>query len=171
MFPHRGAKENGDFKLMASLRKRVQLFIPLILTQSPEVLFQSFSNICQNTVRYCKIYQDKYLDQYYYLLHYYIIVRVGSTKLLKRSGMILFEERINVYFNEATGGRYVPRAVLMDLEPGDGFEKLQLLESKQVAHLQHDVEQHILTFPNAGFSEVSPRISLLTPCLLETSFV
>ena len=37
--------------------------------------------------------------------------------------MIFFEERINVYFNEATGGRYVPRAVLMDLEPGDGFEK------------------------------------------------
>lgn len=27
-------------------------------------------------------------------------------------------ERINVYFNEATGGRYVPRSVLMDLEPG-----------------------------------------------------
>ncbi|PSC72040.1 tubulin beta chain [Micractinium conductrix] len=27
-------------------------------------------------------------------------------------------ERINVYFNEATGGRYVPRAVLLDLEPG-----------------------------------------------------
>jgi tubulin beta len=27
-------------------------------------------------------------------------------------------ERINVYFNEATGGRYVPRAILMDLEPG-----------------------------------------------------
>lgn len=32
--------------------------------------------------------------------------------------MMLSEERINVYFNEATGGRYVPRAVLMDLEPG-----------------------------------------------------
>ena len=31
---------------------------------------------------------------------------------------IFCEERINVYFNEATGGRYVPRAVLMDLEPG-----------------------------------------------------
>ena len=30
----------------------------------------------------------------------------------------LLQERINVYFNEATGGRYVPRAVLMDLEPG-----------------------------------------------------
>jgi len=27
-------------------------------------------------------------------------------------------ERINVYFNEASGGRYVPRAVLVDLEPG-----------------------------------------------------
>ncbi|KAK9324664.1 Tubulin/FtsZ, GTPase domain-containing protein [Lipomyces orientalis] len=27
-------------------------------------------------------------------------------------------ERLNVYFNEATGGKYVPRAVLVDLEPG-----------------------------------------------------
>ncbi|KAJ6742245.1 TUBULIN BETA-2 CHAIN [Salix viminalis] len=27
-------------------------------------------------------------------------------------------ERINVYYNEAGSGRYVPRAVLMDLEPG-----------------------------------------------------
>jgi len=27
-------------------------------------------------------------------------------------------ERINVYFNEAHGGKYVPRAVLVDLEPG-----------------------------------------------------
>merc|ERR1711988_1883563 len=27
-------------------------------------------------------------------------------------------ERINVYYNEATGGRYVPRNVLMDLGPG-----------------------------------------------------
>ena len=27
-------------------------------------------------------------------------------------------ERINVYFNEADAGRYVPRAVLVDLEPG-----------------------------------------------------
>ena len=27
-------------------------------------------------------------------------------------------ERINVYFNEGMGGRYVPRAVLTDLEPG-----------------------------------------------------
>ncbi|OXB72211.1 UNVERIFIED_CONTAM: hypothetical protein H355_014952 [Colinus virginianus] len=27
-------------------------------------------------------------------------------------------ERINVFYNEATGGRFVPRAILMDLEPG-----------------------------------------------------
>jgi len=27
-------------------------------------------------------------------------------------------ERVNVYFNEAQGGKYVPRAVLVDLEPG-----------------------------------------------------
>merc|ERR1712184_231573 len=27
-------------------------------------------------------------------------------------------ERINVYYNEATAGTYVPRAVLVDLEPG-----------------------------------------------------
>merc|ERR1712107_278827 len=27
-------------------------------------------------------------------------------------------ERINVYYNEAIGGKYVPRAVLVDLEPG-----------------------------------------------------
>lgn len=27
-------------------------------------------------------------------------------------------ERINVYFNEGVGGKYVPRAVLVDLEPG-----------------------------------------------------
>merc|ERR1711933_670972 len=27
-------------------------------------------------------------------------------------------ERINVYYNEATGGRYVPRSTLVDLEPG-----------------------------------------------------
>jgi tubulin beta len=27
-------------------------------------------------------------------------------------------ERIDVYYNEASGGKYVPRAVLVDLEPG-----------------------------------------------------
>lgn len=27
-------------------------------------------------------------------------------------------ERIDVYYNEASGGNYVPRAILVDLEPG-----------------------------------------------------
>ena len=27
-------------------------------------------------------------------------------------------ERVNVYYNEAAAGKYVPRAVLIDLEPG-----------------------------------------------------
>lgn len=27
-------------------------------------------------------------------------------------------ERVNVYFNEGASGKYVPRAVLVDLEPG-----------------------------------------------------
>uniref|UniRef100_A0A4W3JRC3 Tubulin beta chain-like n=1 Tax=Callorhinchus milii TaxID=7868 RepID=A0A4W3JRC3_CALMI len=27
-------------------------------------------------------------------------------------------ERINVYYNEAAGDKYVPRAILVDLEPG-----------------------------------------------------
>ncbi|KAI3745914.1 hypothetical protein L6452_08326 [Arctium lappa] len=35
----------------------------------------------------------------------------GSSTDLRRAG-------INVYYNEASSGRYVPRAVLMDLEPG-----------------------------------------------------
>ena len=44
------------------------------------------------------------------------------------------EERINVYFNEATGGRYVPRAVLMDLEPGQSmFESWMCKPTKRVA--------------------------------------
>ena len=36
-------------------------------------------------------------------------------------------ERINVYFNEATGGRYVPRAVLMDLERADEMGRAPLV--------------------------------------------
>merc|ERR1712032_1027570 len=39
-------------------------------------------------------------------------------------------ERINVYYNEASGGKYVPRAVLVDLEPGTGSGMGTLLISK-----------------------------------------
>ena len=45
-------------------------------------------------------------------------------------------ERIHVYYNEATGGRFVPRAILVDLEPGimdsvrsDPFGKLFRLDN------------------------------------------
>lgn len=39
-------------------------------------------------------------------------------KYISEGGSDTQLERINVYYNEASGGRYVPRAVLMDLEPG-----------------------------------------------------
>jgi tubulin beta len=42
---------------------------------------------------------------------------VGPTGFYKGQSDLELE-RINVYFNEATGGRYVPRSVLVDLEPG-----------------------------------------------------
>ena len=72
-----------------------------------------------------------------------MIVQVWKTKLFKKSGMIFFEERINVYFNEATGGRYVPRAVLMDLEPGGGFADCVMSTVQNLSTpLQHDVEEH-----------------------------
>lgn len=31
---------------------------------------------------------------------------------------VLQKERLNVYYTESNGGRYVPRAILIDLEPG-----------------------------------------------------
>ena len=37
---------------------------------------------------------------------------------------ILFELQNRRYYNEATGGRYVPRAILMDLEPGTMVRRL-----------------------------------------------
>lgn len=43
--------------------------------------------------------------------------RLGHLQYCGESDLQL--ERINVYFNEATGGRYVPRAVLLDLVGGE----------------------------------------------------
>ena len=40
------------------------------------------------------------------------------THFFATNSKIFILERINVYYNEATGGKYVPRAVLVDLEPG-----------------------------------------------------
>ena len=39
-------------------------------------------------------------------------------RFFETNSKIWILERINVYYNEATGGKYVPRAVLVDLEPG-----------------------------------------------------
>ena len=78
----------------------------------------------------------------YYIHHYsnsLVLDHAVSQTILND----LDEERINVYFNEATGGRYVPRAVLMDLEPGDGVKTLQvyqLLHSRKLEDLQDSVE-------------------------------
>eukprot|EP01046_Picozoa_sp_COSAG06_P032700 COSAG06_NODE_3288_length_5551_cov_25.524578_1_plen_172_part_10 len=56
------------------------------------------------------------------LLRPLLALAVGSVTALQTATTMLtvaprFSSR-SVYFNEATGGRYVPRAVLMDLEPG-----------------------------------------------------
>ncbi|KAF9977186.1 Tubulin beta-4B chain [Actinomortierella ambigua] len=42
---------------------------------------------------------------------------IDNTGLYKGTSDLQLE-RINVYYNEANGGKYVPRAVLVDLEPG-----------------------------------------------------
>ncbi|CAO3659399.1 unnamed protein product [Umbelopsis vinacea] len=42
-------------------------------------------------------------------------------------------ERINVYYNEGNRGKYVPRAVLVDLEPG----VMNSIRSSKLAHLFH----------------------------------
>ena len=43
---------------------------------------------------------------------------VDFCRFFETNPKIWILERINVYYNEATGGKYVPRAVLVDLEPG-----------------------------------------------------
>ena len=72
------------------------------------------------------------------------------------------QERINVYFNEATGGRYVPRAVLMDLEPGAlttvkmGWSMIQDIVSK---YISADIG-HWLSAEHSHMSDVGIDVSL-----------
>jgi len=70
-------------------------------------------------------------------------------------------ERINVYFNEATGGRYVPRAVLMDLEPGSGA-------NANSTNMDHTVEFFCPAFQSSchGFS-----VENLTTCQPSGTFL
>ena len=72
----------------------------------------------------------------------------------------LAEERINVYFNEATGGRYVPRAVLMDLEPGSGVHA-------NSGSIDHTVE----FFPAFQNSCHGLRVAYGTTCQPSTTFL
>ncbi|KAF0288620.1 Tubulin beta-3 chain [Amphibalanus amphitrite] len=53
-------------------------------------------------------------------------------------------ERINVYYNEASGGKYVPRAVLVDLEPGtmDSCEVRSLRPDLPARQLRLRYEEH-----------------------------
>jgi hypothetical protein len=54
-------------------------------------------------------------------------------------------ERVNVYFNEASGGRYVPRAILMDLVSGVWMVNLVLKQhtcaGRSAAAYQCDTRQ------------------------------
>merc|ERR1712176_363435 len=59
-------------------------------------------------------------------------------------------ERINVYYNEATGGRYVPRAVLMDLEPGT-------MDSVRAVHLVNYFDQTISYSGRQELETIGPK--------------
>lgn len=40
-------------------------------------------------------------------------------------------DRINVYYNEACGGKYVPRSIMTDLEPGT----MSAIQAGPIGHL------------------------------------
>ena len=60
-------------------------------------------------------------------------------------------ERINVYYNEATGGKYVPRAVLVDLEPGT-------MDSVRSGPFGQITDQTILYLGKVELETTGPRV-------------
>ncbi|MFS8000426.1 putative purine-nucleoside phosphorylase [Helianthus anomalus] len=56
----------------------------------------------------------------------------------------LQSERVNVYYNEASCGRYVPRVVLMDLEPGT----MDSLRSGPYGQIFRPPSDHLLRPPS-----------------------
>ncbi|KAL0249550.1 hypothetical protein GEMRC1_004780 [Eukaryota sp. GEM-RC1] len=68
-------------------------------------------------------------------------------------------ERINVYYNEATGGRYVPRAVLLDLEPGT-------MDSVRAGPLAKSSAPTTLSLDNPVLVTIGPRV--ITPKVLNS---
>merc|ERR1711974_128314 len=63
-------------------------------------------------------------------------------------------ERINVYYNEASGGKYVPRAVLVDLEPGT-------MDSVRSGHLDNFSDRTTLYSVRAEPATTGPKV--ITP--------
>ena len=81
---------------------------------------------------------------------------IQETKLAMVKHTILFELQNRRYYNEATGGRYVPRAILMDLEPGTMVRRLlaQIIRNR-------DIDQ---TYETAGMSSARSHPELRTIC-------
>ncbi|KAG5522520.1 hypothetical protein RHGRI_034623 [Rhododendron griersonianum] len=74
-------------------------------------------------------------------------------------------ERVNVYYNEAGSGRYVPRAVLMDLEPGT----MDSVRASRMGRYSGPITS-CLGSPGQGITgprDIIPKVlSLLTRCLM-----
>ena len=83
--------------------------------------------------------------------------------------MVVTEERINVYFNEATGGRYVPRAVLMDLEPGLIHvlaKKKKKKEELEIWKLVEFMEVHNLKSQQSDFHQLANSRTVFGSCCM-----
>uniref|UniRef100_A0A803T369 Tubulin/FtsZ GTPase domain-containing protein n=1 Tax=Anolis carolinensis TaxID=28377 RepID=A0A803T369_ANOCA len=61
-------------------------------------------------------------------------------------------DRISVYYNEATGGKYVPRAILVDLEPGT------------MDSVRSGPFGQIFRPDNFVFGKIQPHPFLFSPC-------
>ena len=59
-------------------------------------------------------------------------------------------ERVNVYYNEASGGKYVPRAVLVDLEPGT-MDSVRSGPYGQVIYSKFNFSRQMLFFQHSNF--------------------
>uniref|UniRef100_A0A8C6W9D4 Tubulin/FtsZ GTPase domain-containing protein n=1 Tax=Nannospalax galili TaxID=1026970 RepID=A0A8C6W9D4_NANGA len=59
-------------------------------------------------------------------------------------------DRISVYYNEATGAKYVPRAILVDLEPGT-MDSVRSGPFGQIFRPDNFVFGHFLRLPLSSF--------------------
>ena len=63
-------------------------------------------------------------------------------------------ERINVYYNEASKGKYVPRAVLVDLEPGT-------MDSIRAGPYGQIFRPDSFVFGQSGLEIIGPKVTTL----------